>query len=207
MPDFTVIAGPNGAGKSTFSALLSARGSIIFDPDKIKLTIEKQYPDISEEALENALTEHYYEFEKSALTSRGNFAVETNLRNNFLEERSAIFKEAGYRIRIAFILLSNVEYSIARVSLRVTKKGHFVDVESIRYNFEKGIAVFFIIAKSFDEILLISGESNDKLTSNPILLLTVKSMAVIYINENTPPWAIAFVQSTISNIRRPTGLA
>ena len=63
MLQFTVIAGPNGAGKTTFSTRMSRPDALIFDPDKEKYLIEKQYPDISEEALENAVTGTYNYFE------------------------------------------------------------------------------------------------------------------------------------------------
>lgn len=50
MPNFIVIAGPNGAGKSTFSEKLSGPDALIFDPDKEKLKIERNFPHISEDA-------------------------------------------------------------------------------------------------------------------------------------------------------------
>jgi predicted ABC-type ATPase len=94
MLQFTVIGGPNGAGKSTFSTHMSRPGTLVFDPDFYKKTIEKQFPDISDEAIEEAVTAKYETFELNALGRQKHLTVETNLRNEFLVERAAIFKLA-----------------------------------------------------------------------------------------------------------------
>lgn len=95
MPDYTVIAGPNGAGKSSFSKSLSRPDAIIFDPDKYKISIESQYPDLSEEAVESSVTIAYSELEIEVLKARKSLTVETNLRNQFLVERAVFFLKSG----------------------------------------------------------------------------------------------------------------
>lgn len=146
MQQFTVIAGPNGAGKSTFSARMSKANALIFDPDLEKYKIERQYPDISDEAIEAALTRKYNNFELKAISAKKHLTVETNLRNEFLAERAALFKEIGYQTRLVFMLLPDVASSMDRVNLRVKQKGHFVDVESIRLNFEKSLENLYRVA-------------------------------------------------------------
>ena len=48
MLQFTVLAGPNGAGESTFSGRMFKRDAVIFEPDKEKAILERQYSDVSE---------------------------------------------------------------------------------------------------------------------------------------------------------------
>lgn len=84
MPDFIVIAGPNGAGKSAYSQFLSKPEALIFDPDKEKLKIERNFPDISEDAVESELTRVYRNFELRALGKQLDLTVETILRNEYL---------------------------------------------------------------------------------------------------------------------------
>ena len=157
MPEFLIIAGPNGAGKSSFSQLLSKKDAIIFDPDKEKLKIERQYPDISDEAVEEELTRIYNHFEIRAVGGQLNFTVETNLRNDFLAERAKIFRDNGYETNLIFLSLPFIGDSIDRVDLRVKEKGHFVSIDSIRYNFEHSFQNFKKLAPQFDKVMLMDG--------------------------------------------------
>ncbi len=136
MLQFTVISGLNGAGKSTYSAGISRSGALIFDPDFQKYAIEKQYPDIAADAMETAITGKYHDFELRSIAEKKHLTVETNLRNEFLAERAGFFSQNGYRTRLVFMLLPDVESSMDSVNLRVKQKGHFVDAESW-FNFEK----------------------------------------------------------------------
>jgi hypothetical protein len=44
----------------------------------------------------------------------------------------------------------------------------------------------------YDEILLVSGESNSALKAYTELLLSIKSASIIHINESIPQWATFF---------------
>jgi len=199
MAVFTVIAGPNGAGKSTFSARMSKSGALIFDPDLEKRTIERQYPDISDDAIEAALTRKYNNFELKALATQKHLTVETNLRNDFLAERAAFFKETGYQTRLVFMLLPNVESSMDRVNLRVKQKGHFVDAESIRLNFEKSLENLYRVAPLFDQSMLVCAAANYGIISQPELLLTLKNGHLVQRNSNIPDWAEPIVEDLIKS--------
>lgn len=199
MQQFTVIAGPNGAGKSTFSARMSKSGTLIFDPDVEKRKIERQYPDISDDAIEAALTRKYGNFELKAIGVQQHLTVETNLRNDFLAERAAFFKEIGYQTRLVFMLLPNVESSMDRVNLRVKQKGHFVDAESIRLNFEKSLENLYRVASIFDQFMLVCAAAN-RIISQPELLLTVKHGDLVQRNNNVPEWALPIVENLITSI-------
>jgi predicted ABC-type ATPase len=202
---FTVIAGPNGAGKSTFSTRISRFGTLIFDPDKEKYSIAKQYPDISEEALENAVTSRYDYFEAQSIAGQKNLTVETNLRNDFLAERVNFFRKNGYETRLVYLLLPDIESSMDRVNLRVKKKGHFVDAESIRFNFEKGLENLVRVTPNFDRAILASAAPVYGMVSSPELFLNIKHGIIVYNNKNIPDWALTIVDNVLLSISRPSG--
>jgi len=200
MLQFTVIAGPNGAGKSTFSTRMSQREALVFDPDQHKLKIEKQYPDISEEAIETAVSRKYDVMELRALATQKSFTVETNLRNLFLADQAMHFKKNGYQTRLVFMLLPDVESSMDRVNLRVKQHGHFVDAESIRYNFLKSLENLKHAVKSFDQVMLVCAAANYGIVSLPELLLTVKNGVVIQKSTDLPNWTVVLVEDIIQFI-------
>ncbi|TFF36145.1 zeta toxin family protein [Mucilaginibacter psychrotolerans] len=197
MPFFTVLAGPNGAGKSTFSALFSRPGALIFDPDIQKSKIEKQYPDITDDALESALTRVYINFQQKAIGTMLHLTVETNLRSDFLLESVDLFKNAGYETRLIYMLLPDLSASIDRVDLRVKQKGHFIDTGSIKINFEEGPKNLLKIANQFDRVMLLSGfNNNPSVETQPEQLLSIANGITLHKAEVMPDWARGFVEAT-----------
>jgi len=197
MLQYAVIAGPNGAGKSTLSARLSKNNAIIFDPDIAKFKIEKQYPDISDDAVQAAVTRAYYDTELRALGGQKHLTVETNLKNEFLGERALAFKESGYRTCLIFMMLPDVLSSMARVNQRVYQKGHFVDAENIKQNFRYSLENLVKVASNFDEVMLVCAASEYGIISTPEPLLIVRDGVVILTNENTPDWARSVVENVV----------
>lgn len=198
MLQFTVIAGPNGAGKSTLSARMSRRDAIIFDPDREKLAIERSYPDISDEAIEKAVTRKYEQFELRAIAKKQSLTVETNLRNEFLAERAALFKEGGYVTRLVFMMLPDVESSMDQVNLRIKQKGHFVDNASIHYNFGASLDNLLKVADRFDQVMLVCAASEFGIIASPERLLVTQGAEVVHINAEAPEWAHSVMNEIIS---------
>ncbi len=199
MPDYTIIAGPNGAGKSTFSKTLSAPDALVFDADSVKIIKEKQYPDLSDESIEMTITSSYWEIEGVAIREKRDLTVETNLRNEFLIDRLTYFKKEGYTLNLIFMLLPDVETSIDRVNSRVAQKGHFVDTESIKYNFEHSLKALKQHFKKFDNLILFDSSLNDNL-SIPNTLLIIKNNAITFINSNAPFWAKSILDELDKNL-------
>ena len=197
MLQFTVIAGPNGAGKSTLSQRFSPSGALIFDPDKQKSLIEKQYPDIAEDALESAVTNKYHSFELHAIGEGKHLTVETNLRNEFLAEQAATFKKAGYRTNMIFLMLQDVQTSMDRVNLRVKQKGHFVDSESIRYNFKHSLENLYKVVPLFDQLMLLNAAPKYGIFSAPQLILTVKDNVIIPHADLVEPWVASIAEKVM----------
>jgi predicted ABC-type ATPase len=199
VPDYTIIAGPNGAGKSTFSTILSSSDALVFDADKIKAIKEKQYPDVPDESLEMMITSAYWEVEDIAVEHRKDLTVETNLRNDFLINRLSFFKSKGYTTNLVYMLLPDIQTSVDRVALRVAQKGHFIDLESIRYNFEMGLAM---LKKHFNEFdtLTIFASSLATGASIPATLLIVKNNYIHFIDPNAPPWAKPHIDDIVKKL-------
>jgi predicted ABC-type ATPase len=194
MPAFTVIAGPNGAGKSAYSKILSPPKAIIFDPDEEKKNISIAYPDISDDALETELTRVYLDIENKVLLNNHDFTVETNFRSPFLIDRAHQFKVNGYKINLIFMMLPDITHSIDRVSLRVKKKGHFVDLESIRINFQLSREHVNRFLPVFDNVLIFDASSNEGTVSSPRLLAKFLEMQITEIDyPNLPLWAKEYI--------------
>jgi predicted ABC-type ATPase len=192
MPDFIVIAGPNGAGKSSFSNLLSPVNTQIFDPDKERLKISRSYPDISDEAIEDELTREYERQEAGAIANLVGFTVETNFRNQFLAEKALHFKSLGYTTTVIFMMLPSLETSIERVNLRVKRNGHYVDLESVRTNYEMSWKTLKDTLSNFDNVVLMNGAKLAEVMP-PETLLISKSGKLTQINKNLAEWCIDLV--------------
>ena|ERR1700678_1776347 len=199
MPDFTIIAGPNGAGKSSFSKLLSPLGSLIFDADKVKTIKEKQYPDLPDESIGMMIDSAYWEADGVAIEGKKDFTVETNLRNDFLINRAIYFKGKGYTVNLIFMLLPDLKTSMDRVNLRVDKKGHFVDIKSIKYNFEYSLNMLKQHFQKFDSLYLFDSSLNNNL-SIPDTLLIVKNNNFEFINSDAPSWARQILDEIIQKL-------
>jgi predicted ABC-type ATPase len=199
MPDYTIVADPNGAGKSTYSSKLSEAGALIFDADKIKAIKEREYPDIPTESIHTMLTVEYWEMEEIATTRGENLTVESNLQNNFLIERASHLKSKGFTTNLIFMLLPDINESIERVNSRVGQKGHFVDLESIKYNFENSLEMLKKHFDKFDNGQVINSffqGNNSKLQ----VLLIINNNKASYINQNLPDWAKPTIDELVKNL-------
>ncbi|HEY2581693.1 MAG TPA: zeta toxin family protein [Mucilaginibacter sp.] len=188
MPDYTVIAGPNGAGKSTYSSVLSSQSALIFDADKVKAAKEKQYPDVPEESIEMMITSAYWETEEIAIAEKKDLTVESNLRDDFLINRISFFKNKGYTTNLIYLLLPDIETSTDRVAVRIAQKGHFIDPQSIKYNFEQGLVTLKKHFSKFDNLKIVDSSLDSNLSFLKTLL-TIKNNNVIFIEANSPSWA------------------
>lgn len=199
MPDYTVIAGPNGAGKSTFSKTLSSRKALIFDADKVKAAREKQYPDVPVQSIEMMIDSAYWEAEEVAIKDNRDLTVETNLRNDFLITRSTYFKDKGYTTNLIYMLLPDIETSTERVNLRVAQKGHFIDSESIRYNFEQGLMVLKDHFRKFHNSTLITSDLKD---GAYVLrqLIVIKRNKISFIDPNAPLWSKPIIDELLQKL-------
>lgn len=138
MPDLFIIAGPNGAGKSTYvkrflpeemrcrefvNADLIAAGLSPFAPDAVSFQAGR--------IMLNRLRELF--------ESRQSFSFETTLTGYGYAHLLREMKEAGYRIRLDYLWIPNLDITRNRVKQRVQKGGHDIPDEVQQRRFGKGL--------------------------------------------------------------------
>ena len=185
-PQLLIIAGGNGAGKSTFSKDLSSVDAFIFDADKEIAKIEERYPGLPAESISYAVDQYFLDCVDSALTNSRDFTIETNFRDAGLMNIVNRFQENGYTISMVYLGLSDIQQSMDRVTARVAGGGHFVDTDSIRYNFEEGLKNLVYFADRFDNVEFIDASGGlNELKS----LLSVQNRQLIFFADYPPEWA------------------
>ena len=131
LPEVIVFAGPNGSGKTTITGMAKTVGEYI-NADDIKRTI--LCSDIEAAIKAEELRERMIE-------QRKDFTFETVLstdRNLKLLQKA---KERGYFVRCIYILTSNADINIARVSARQALGGHGVPEEKVRIRYKRALSL------------------------------------------------------------------
>jgi predicted ABC-type ATPase len=141
----------------------------------------------------------YWEAEELAIESKRDLTVETNLRDDFLIDRAIYLKSKGYRINLIFILLPDVYTSIDRVNLRVDLHEHYVDMESVKYNFEHGLEMLRQHFNKFDTLILIDASLKD-FFSIPKPLLICKYHTVDFVDKDPPSWAKPILDEIVQKL-------
>ncbi len=129
LPEVMVFAGPNGSGKSTITRMAKTVGEYI-NADDIKRTT--LCSDIEAAVKAEELREEMIKLKKD-------FTFETVLstERNLILLRKA--KEQGYFVRGIYVLTSNPDVNVARVSVREALGGHGVPEEKIRLRYERAL--------------------------------------------------------------------
>ena len=153
-PRLFIVAGPNGAGKSTFSKDFSNGTPVLYDPDKEAQRISEKFQGFPAESIHYHIDQHFMDLTASAWTRGRDFVLETNFRDYQLMETVEQFRQRGYELNLAYLLLKDVDESEARVFSRVDQGGHFVDHDSIVLNYREGLSNFCYFCDRFDNILL-----------------------------------------------------
>jgi predicted ABC-type ATPase len=136
-----IIAGPNGAGKTTFAqSFLPAEANVprFVNADLIAAGLAPFAPETAAIRAARLMLE---EIELSA--GRGeSFAFETTLSGLSYLRRIAQWRAVGYRVKLFFLSLPNVETAIERVASRVRQGGHDIPEAVIRRRFAAGLDNF-----------------------------------------------------------------
>jgi predicted ABC-type ATPase len=134
-----ILAGPNGAGKTTFAreyllheaacptfinADLIAAGLAPFEPARAAIRAGRLMLELIEQC-----------------ATRGeSFAFETTLASRGYARQIAVWRAAGYAVKLVFLRLPTVELATARVAERVRQGGHAVPDDVVRRRFARGAA-------------------------------------------------------------------
>ena len=160
-----IIAGPNGAGKTTFAIefLPNEAGCPAFiNADLIAAGIAPFQPEKSAIRAGKLMLE-----EIEALVLKGeSFGFETTLSGRGYGRMISEWQAIGYRVKLIFLSLPNVEMAIERVATRVAQGGHDVPEGVIRRRFDAGLRNFNKIYKSLVDAWTLydnSGEAPDML--------------------------------------------
>ena len=136
-----IIAGPNGAGKTTFARefLPNEAGCPMFvNADLIAAGLAPFAPQSAAvQAGRVMLLELARHF-----SARQSFAFETTLSGRAYLRHIREWQAAGYRVKLIFLRLDNVDAAIARVAQRVRQGGHDIPEATIRRRFNAGYRNF-----------------------------------------------------------------
>ena len=156
-----IIAGPNGAGKTTFAREFLVREAGCPSFVNADLIASGLSPFTPEQATFRAGRLMLKEI-RGYVRRRENFAFETTLSGRLYARYIRQWQETGYRIKLIFLSLPDVEIAVKRVRIRVAQGGHNVDESVIRRRFAKGWNNFHNIYKKLVDAWVLydnSGES------------------------------------------------
>ncbi|MFW8566005.1 AAA family ATPase [Orrella sp. 11846] len=132
------MAGPNGAGKTTFarSFLAPLKDDVRFiNADYIAAGLSPFDPELVAIRAGKIMLE-----EVEACFSRGeSFAIETTLSGRSYLKHIARWQANGYKVRLLFLFLNDVNICIDRVAQRVSQGGHDIPETVIRRRFDAGL--------------------------------------------------------------------
>lgn len=136
-----IIAGPNGAGKTTFAREflpVDAECPVFVNADLIAAGLAPFAPESAAvqagRLMLRELARHF--------AARENFALETTLSGRAYLRMIRQWQAAGYKVKVIFFQLQNVDKAIARVAKRVAQGGHDIPEAVIRRRFAAGRANF-----------------------------------------------------------------
>jgi len=145
-PNVIVLAGPNGAGKTTAAPeILQATLQIaqFVNADVIAQGLAGFAP---ESAVIEAGRMMLARLSDLA-ASRASFAFETTLASRSFAPWIEQLRQEGYLFHLFYFWLPSPEMAIARVAQRVRLGGHFVDDQTVRRRYQRGVQNFFRLYK------------------------------------------------------------
>jgi len=153
--EFAVVAGPNGAGKSTLSKYYLK--TECFDGDLMALNLRREHPDWPERWISGTVASELEKQKQSAIEQRKDFAFETNFSNDLIINMINEFKSAGYKISLFYFGINYEKLSLLRVRERMSKGGHNVADDVVKYNFSECPKRVAKNLDLFDYIMFIDG--------------------------------------------------
>jgi predicted ABC-type ATPase len=156
-----IIAGPNGAGKTTFARefLPKEAGCPLFvNADLIAAGLSPFDPGTMEIRAGRLMLEEIH----SHVRRKESFAFETTLSGRRFARMIPKWQEVGYRVKLVFLRLANVDIAIKRVQVRVRQGGHNIPKEVICRRYEGGWKNFQEIYKGLVNAWIIFDNSGGK---------------------------------------------
>lgn len=136
-----IIAGPNGAGKTTFARSFlpdEAACPRFINADLIAAGLSPFAPEAAAIRAGRLMLEEI----RSCVQCGESFAFETTLSGLGYLRHIRQWRAQGYRVKLYFLGLPNVEIAIERVASRVRQGGHDISESVIRRRFTAGLHNF-----------------------------------------------------------------
>ena len=89
---------------------------------------------------------------EAALSLGISFGIETTASSNATSRLIDKAHNANYLVKMVYVMLSNVNLHLQRVSIRVKTGGHYVSPEDIRRRFERAEKIFPQLMKKADQV-------------------------------------------------------
>ena len=194
-PQLLFIAGPNGAGKSTFSKDLSPSDALVFDPDKEMAIIEQRLANFPKESIGYAFHQHFEDFVELAIRNNRSFVIETNFRDHSLMNIAHRFKTNGYETNMVYLVLRGIPESTDRVTHRVANGGHYIDDNSILYNYNEGLKNLEYFAGRFDNLEILDASGIYLQLKS---LLSVQKKQLVFLSKEIPEWTRDIIERIAS---------
>jgi len=141
-PSVIVLAGPNGAGKTTASTGIIEQtlgiGEFV-NADVIAKGLSGFAPETAALQAGRIMLERLQELAEA----RASFSFETTLASRSFAPWLRGLASEGFSFHLFFFWLPSAEMAIARVAQRVQLGGHYVDDETVRRRYKRGIQNFF----------------------------------------------------------------
>ena len=164
-PRLLVFAGPNGSGKSTVTRSEKIVGEYV-NADLIKERKACTNLEAAQEA---------ERVRERLLGHRIDFTFETVLstpRNLLLLQKA---KNAGYQIKVIFVLTKDPEINVLRVAERVKKGGHDVPPEKIRSRYYRSLDSLKSLYRIVDTLFIYDNSGEE-----PVLICSVQEKRLTY---------------------------
>jgi predicted ABC-type ATPase len=132
-----IIAGPNGAGKTTFARefLPNEAGCPMFvNADLIAAGLSPFAPEMAAFKAGRLMLEAI----AGHVACAESFAFETTLAGLTYANMIPRWRDGGYRVKLIFLALPDVEMALERVATRVAQGGHNVPAAVVRRRFVAG---------------------------------------------------------------------
>ncbi|MDX1947184.1 MAG: zeta toxin family protein [Pirellulaceae bacterium] len=143
-PSVIVLAGPNGAGKTTSSSevIQDTLGIAEFvNADVIAKGLSGFAPEGAALQAGRIMLERLHELAES----QASFCFETTLASRSFAPWIKQLEQQGYLFHLFYFWLPSPEMAIARVAQRVRLGGHYVDDDTVRRRYRRGIENFFTL--------------------------------------------------------------
>lgn len=148
MPELIIVGGPNGAGKSTFiREFLKRKPYRYLCADEAAFELCPEAPETVGVAAGRLFIKRMAEARDEGV----DVIIESTLSGKSFAGQVRKFIDRSYEVKSVFVTPLEANISIERVSLRVSKGGHFVPEKDIRRRFERAHRNFWHLYRNLSE--------------------------------------------------------